>query len=88
MSSREAASIVDMWQPMVQALQVVIRFSNCVIIFQCFRVSLIKVCYYIIVFYIYFILDRLKHFSVQILCSEKNILNISVVDFLKYLCKN
>ena len=45
MSSREAASIVDMWQPMVQALQVVIMFSNCVIIFQCFRVSLIQGCY-------------------------------------------
>merc|ERR1719400_1892175 len=45
MSSREAASIVDMWQPMVQALQVVIMFSNCVIMFQCFRVYLFKVCY-------------------------------------------
>ena len=49
----------------------------------CFNVSgFIGLKYVIdIDFNIYFILDRLKHFSVQIL-------NINVVDFSKYLCKN
>ena len=55
MSSREAASIVDMWLPMVQALQVVIMFSNCVIMFQCFRVYLFKVCYWYWLQYIFHI---------------------------------
>ena len=57
---------------------------------SCFNVSGFICLKYVIDidFNIYFILDRLKHFSVQILCSEKNILNLNVVDFLKYLCKN
>ena len=87
MSSREAASIVDMWQPMVQALQVVIMFSNCVIMFQCFRVYLFKVCYWYWLQYIFHIgsIETLQ-------CSDfvfwEEYLEYKCGIYLKYLCKN